>query len=409
MRILFLAHFYPPEIGGAAARLHGLARWLASFDHRVTVVTGMPNYPSGVIPTEYWGKCYVSENIDGVDVLRTWVYASSHRSSLRRLANYFSFVFSSLVRVLLAGVKFDVIIASSPPLFIGISGWLLSWFLRAPWVFDIRDIWPDVAVEAGEYAANSLFTRWGHRLARFLYQRATHITPVTENKYLKILATGIPSRKVTVVPNGVDLDRLSASADIDWRAELGLLDRFVVVYAGLIGIAQGVEIIVEAASILRDNPDLHFLLVGNGVRRAEVIRRSEELALRNMSFLPSQPREHIPSILRAANVAWVPLVSEELTDAVPSKMLEAWACRKAVILSASGEAADLVRRSGGGIVIPPGQPNRLAEAILALKSSPDTLQSSGDSGYRFVKKNFARQKQARLMEQVLLNVIDRAA
>lgn len=403
LNILILAHFYPPEMGGAAARLHGLARWLAAFGHRVTVITGLPNYPSGQIFEGYRSRLRVRETMDDVDVLRTWVYASSHRSPLLRLANYLSFVVSSILSGLTAGARYEVILASAPPLFIGLSGWILARFRRIPWVFDIRDLWPDVAVDAGEFAPDAAITRWGYRLARFLYRRAGHITPVTENKRRKLLETGVPSDKMTVIPNGVDLD-LSASSDRDWRAELGLIGRFIVLYAGLIGIAQGVEGAIDAAVKLRDQPRYHFLIVGDGVRRAEVIRLVEIHHLTNVTILPAQLRQAIPSLLRAADVAWVPLVSNNLVDAVPSKLLEAWAYRRPVILSASGEAAHLVRQANGGVVIPVGQPDRFAEAVVELASNPELLHAYAEAGHLFVKGRFERKTLARQMEEVLIQV-----
>lgn len=405
MNILILAHYYPPEMGGAAARLRGLARWLAAFGHHVTVITGLPNYPSGIVLEAYRGKLRVRETIDGVDVLRTWVYASSHRSRWRRLANYFSFVGSAIVSGLTARRRYDVVLASSPPLFIGLAGWVLARSHRVPWVLDIRDLWPDVAVEAGEFGADATITRWGHRLARFLYRRATHIVPVTDNKRHKLVEAGVPPEKLTIVTNGVDLDLLSSAPPRDWRGELGLENRFVVVYAGLLGIAQGVEVVVDAAATLRDQPEYHFLIVGDGVQRAEIIRRAEALGLKNITFLPAQPREAVPSILHAADVAWVPLVSDKLVDAVPSKLLEAWGCNRPVILAAGGEAARLVEEAGGGVVIPARQPQRLAEAVVKLASDPQRLKNYADNGYRFVKDRFERETLAREMEAVLQKVV----
>ncbi|MBI3949947.1 MAG: glycosyltransferase family 4 protein [Acidobacteria bacterium] len=407
LSVMLLAHYYPPEMGGAAARLHGLARWLVRFGHQVTVVAGMPNYPAGIVPAEYRGRARVCEMIDGVDVLRTWIYASSHQTSLRRLANYFSFVASAIVGGFTAGRHFDVILASSPPLFVGLAGWVLARSYRVPWVFDIRDLWPDVAVEAGEFTPDAALTRWGYRLAQFLYCRADHITPVTENKRQKLLTSGVPSEKLTVVANGVDIDRLTCSTNGSWRVEFGIQDRFIVVYAGLIGIAQGVEVAVEAANALRHRPEIHFLIVGDGVRRADIVRRAEKLRLTNITFLPSQPRETIPAILESADVALVPLKNSQLADAVPSKLLEAWGCKRPVILLAGGEAAHLVNSAQGGVVVPPEEPRCLADAISSLVANRKALQDYGQNGYEFVKAHFEREALARRMEQVLFKVTGR--
>ncbi|MBU0491224.1 MAG: glycosyltransferase family 4 protein [Chloroflexi bacterium] len=404
MRILVLAHFYPPEMGGAAARLHGLARWLVRYGHQVTVVTGLPNYPTGLVPAGYRGRWRVRETMDGVDVLRTWVYASSHRGSLRRLANYFSFVVSAIIAGLTTGRSYDVILASSPPLFIGLAGLALARMHRVPWVFDIRDLWPDVAVEAGEFAPDAAITRLGYGLARFLYRQSDHITPVTENKRQKLLTAGVPAAKLTIVPNGVDLD-LVAPADGDKRAELGLTDQFVILYAGLIGIAQGVEVVVEAADRLRAHPNIHFLIVGDGVRREALAHRVAQLGLSNVTLLPRQPREQIPAFMAAANVCLVPLVSSKLEDAVPSKLLEAWAYGRPVILAAGGEAAGVVQQSGGGMVVPPEEPGRLADAVLALSQAPDQLARYAEQGHRYVRERLDRPTLAQQMEVVLQTLV----
>ena len=405
MNILVLAHFYPPEMGGAGARLHGLSRWLAHAGHNVTVITGFPNYPSGVIPEAYKGKLRQREEMDGVDVVRTWVFASPKRGSIRRMANYFSFVFSSIITGLLLRKSYDVVLVSSPPLFIGLAGWVLAGFRRIPFVFDIRDLWPEIAVETGEFSADSRLVKMADALARFLYRKAAHITPVTENKLRKIEALGVPENKMTVVTNGVDLDLLPSVTE-DKRAELGLEGKFVAVYAGLLGIAQGVEMLVHSATRLREHEDLHFLIIGDGVRREAIAEEIERQGLTNVTMLPRQPREQISHYLASADVSLVPLINSELTDAVPSKLLEAWAHRCTPVLIAGGEAASLVRRCQGGIVAAPEQPEALDAALLALKADPERLARHAHNGHEFVRRHFDRAALARQMEEVLEQVTE---
>ncbi len=405
MKILFLAHFYPPEMGGAVARLHGLTRWLAAYGHEVTVVTGFPNYPSGEIAAGYRGKWRQSEEMDGVQVERCWVYASAKRSSMRRLANYFSFMASAFVRSLFLKGDYDVVVASSPPLFLGVTGWLLGRVRRVPFVFDIRDIWPDVAVEAGEFAEDALVTRMGNWLARFLYRRADHIVPVTQNKRLKIEQTGISAEAMTVVTNGVDMDLVPDLNTVqDRRAELGLEGKFVVLYAGLIGIAQGVGIALHAAEQLRQNPDIHFLIVGDGPQKAALEAKVAELGLTNVTMLPRQPREAIPTFMATADVCLVPLVSSKLVDAVPSKLLEAWSYQRPVILAAGGEAAEIVRSSRGGLVVAPEEPDQLTEAVQTLYDDPQRVAQSAQNGYQLVTRQFDRPVLAQQFADVLQRV-----
>ncbi|MFQ6673552.1 MAG: glycosyltransferase family 4 protein [Fidelibacterota bacterium] len=404
LKILILAHYYPPEMGGGAARVHGLARWLVKLGHDITVITGFPNYPSGIVRSEYRGKLRGREERDHVAVIRTWVYPSSHRTSMGRLSNYFSFVLSSIVTGLSLRDRHDVVVASSPPLFIGIAGRMLSRIRHIPFVFDIRDIWPDVAVDAGAFKPDSIFIRSGRRLARYLYMTADHLTPVTEVKCEKIVDEGADRHKVSVIPNGVDFDRLNQGEAGRWRAELDLDNRFVVAYTGLIGIAQGVGIIVEAAHYLKKNPSIHFLIVGDGVERRGLVKKVNDLNLENVTFVPSLPRREVPSVLASADIAVVPLVSGNLADAVPSKLMEAWACHRAVLLVARGEAAQLVETARGGVVVPPQQPRRLAEAVAALSEDSQILNGYAENGYAFVQTHFDRRDLARRMENVLMRV-----
>ena len=406
MRILVLAHYYPPEMGGAAARLHGLSRWLATYGHEVTVITGFPNYPSGVVPAAYRGMLRKREELDGVDLLRTWVYASSHKGNWRRLANYFSFVFSSIIAGLTAGRKYDVVLASSPPLFIGIAGWVLSRLRRIPLVFDVRDIWPDVAVDAGEFAPDAPITRLGNWLADFIYRRADAIVPVTEFKRQKIARHGVPASKLAVVTNGADLD-LVPEATSNLREELGLQGKFVVLYAGLIGIAQGVEIATEAAQLLLENDHVRFLIVGDGVRRAELESQVRAFHLTNVTMLPRQPREAMPALLATADVCLVSLASDGITDAVPSKLLEAWAYHKPVILAAAGESSQIVGQSGGGLAIRPKDSQALADALVALCADPAQVSRYAAAGRQYVERYYDRRALARQMEAVLQRVIGR--
>lgn len=404
MRILLVAQFYPPEVGAAAVRLHGLARWLVRFGHQVTVLTGLPNYPMGEVPKEYRRRLYVRERLDGVEVIRTWIYASKQRSSLRRLVNYFSFVASGTIAGALGRGRYDVVVASSPPLFVGLVGHALAKRYGIPWVLDVRDIWPDVAVEMQQFAPEGRMTAWTRRLARFLYRSAEHITPVTQRKCEKLRAQGTPPEKLTVVSNGVDLDLLGAATNGDWRGTLGLGDQFVVVYAGLIGFLQGVDKIVEAAALLRDRPNIHFVIAGDGVQRDEVLRQAHALRLRNVTFVPLLPHGQVPSLLRSADVVLVPLVNGRVDDTVPYKLLEAWGCKRPAILMAAGEAAQLMSEAKAGVVIPPAEPRQLADILERFAGQRARLEQCGLNGYRFVKAHFERESLARQMEAVLRRV-----
>jgi glycosyltransferase involved in cell wall biosynthesis len=297
---------------------------------------------------------------------------------------------SSIVAGLFAGRGHDVVLASSPPLFVGAAGWLVAQLLRIPFVFDVRDIWPDVAVDAGEFAANAPVVRFLSELADSIYAQADCIIPVTETKQTRIRAHGVPDSKMRIVPNGVDLD-LIPDCPGDVRPELDLIGRFVVLYAGLIGVAQGLEIVTEAAELLRDTDEVRFLIVGDGVRRPALEDEIHRRRLRNVVLLPSQQREAMPAILNTGDVCLVPLSSAGIADAVPSKLLEAWAYR---------------RKVGGGVVIGPRDAQALAQTILLLKESPEVLAKQGAAGRLWVENSLDRRKLADLLASVLEDVVE---
>ncbi|NHZ86174.1 MAG: glycosyltransferase [Planctomycetia bacterium] len=406
VRILFLSHFYPPEMGGAAARISGLAKWLVKFGHEVTVITGYPNYPTGKIYPEYKNKKNKIEFIDGVKILRVKVLPVSYQSIFVRLLNYFTFFFTALWSAIRKSKNFDIIIASSPPLTIGMLGLILSKIHKIPWIFDIRDIWPDVAVEAGMLKGSGTIDRLSKKLANYLYNQATWITPVTESKLEKIKNANIPSHKISIVANGVDFDLINNAIQKDWRSELRLKNKFILSYAGLIGIAQGVNVIIEAAIRLKEEHDIHFLIVGEGVEKQRLQNRVKSLELNNITFLRGQPKELIPSILTTSDVALIPLVSDRLLDAIPSKLLEAWACKSPVILIAGGEAADMVFKVQGGIVVNSSDIAGVKTAIIKLKNSPELMQEYSKNGFNYVSKYFDRESLAKTMEEVIFRILE---
>jgi colanic acid biosynthesis glycosyl transferase WcaI len=405
VRILFLSHFYPPEMGGAAARISGLAKWLVKFGHEVTVITGYPNYPTGNIYPDYKKKKNKIEYIENVKILRAKVLPVSYASFFVRLLNYFTLFFTALWVSIKKRNDFDIIIASSPPLTMGMLGFVLSKIYKVPWILDIRDIWPDVALEAGMLKQNGITHRLSKKLADYLYSHATHITPVTERKLVKIRNSDISNSKISVVSNGVDFDIINNTEQINWRDKLGLEKKFILSYAGLIGKAQGVNVIIETAIRLKDTEEVHFLIVGEGVEKEKLQNNVKSLNLNNVTFLPNQPKESIPSLLKSSDIAIIPLVNDKLVDAVPSKLLEAWACKLPVILIAGGEAADTVKKAHGGIVVSNNDIDGVVAAIKALKGSPELTEKYSQNGNEYVSRNYDRKSLAKDMEKVIFRIL----
>ena len=401
--ILILAHFYPPEMGGAAARLSGLARCMVEFGYAVTVVTGIPNYPGGRIYKGYWKRFVQKERLDGVSIFRTWVYFTPLKSPLHRIMNYISFMVFSIIVGMKLKKQFDVVIVSSPPLFIGLSGLFLSKIWHIPWIFDIRDIWPDIAVEAGEFKATALIVRIGRTITRLIYNTADHLTPVTISKCEKIIGQGIEGYKITMISNGIDMNFINSRDSINWREELGLDNKYIFIYAGLIGIAQGLDIIIDTASQLSELEQVHFLIVGDGIEKNQLVERTRQLNLSNITFLNSQKREHIAPLLKTSDVAVIPLVNAAISDAVPSKLMEAWGCKKPVILVASGESNRLVNKIRGGLTVESGDLPGLIAAVKYFYRNASRVQHFGANGYAYVTKSFTRE----ILAQQMIDVIEK--
>jgi glycosyltransferase involved in cell wall biosynthesis len=408
MRILFVSQHFPPEMAAAGNRIYSFARHLVALGHDVDVITAFPNYPSGRVPPEYRGNLFQEEEIEGIGVHRCYIYASPRKGHLSRIANYLSFMLSSIAGTLRLDGKHDVVIATTPPLFVGLAGNLIRRLKGVPWVLDVRDILPEAWVFTGTLEENSLVVKVFELFEEFLYRKATEIVVVTETKCQRLAAKGVPTNKLHVITNGIELDRLNCEReDEGFVDEFDLGERFVVTYAGLIGASQGVGVIVEAAHHLRDLEDVLFMVVGDGIERDALIQRAEELGLSNIAFPGERPRSSIPALLKASDLCVVPLRNAEFHD-VPSKLFEYLAAGCPVVLSADGEAKTVLEQASGGIAVEPGDPVALAEAIRELYAAPDLRDSYAKRGQRHVIQNYAREGLAQELESLVEDMIDRA-
>ena len=402
MKILFITQFYPPEMGAAATRIAGLARNLKSFGHEVTVLTGFPNYPSGEIGKKYRYKFFsCSSEIDGVNIKRVWVFASPKRKFYTRLINYFSLIFTATLFELFDKSKYDVVFTTSPPLFLGIAGYLISKIKKAVFVFDIRDLWPKFGVDSGNLAKNTIYVRLAERLEDFLYKKAEVITVTTNGKYEYLNEVkGIAGTKIKVLPNGVDKEFLDLKTDNDIKTKFFNNGTFTVLYAGLIGIAQGVDVIVKAANILKEKRDIKFYIVGEGVEKCPIQELAKELGLESIFFVKNLPKEKIATFLRNADLTIIPLKKASFTESVPSKLLESLAFKCPVILSASGESTTIVEQANGGIITSPGNEEELAVAILKLYENLGLKMQFRTNKTKYIENNFMRDKIAKDLEEI---------
>ena len=400
MKILFLTQFFPPESGAASKRIHGLAKHLVSLGHEVYVVTGMPNYPTGKIKEEYRNKTFCFEEIDGIKVFRYYVYVSNKKNTLNRLLNYFSLVLSSLF-FLFKRKKVDVVITSSPPLFLGIAGVIMSKFKKVPHVFDVRDIWPNVAVEIGEITEQSKIYKLMRIVERFIYINSSMLTVVTKGKKETLIRNGVNRDKIRLISNGFDEEFLDFPIDQHIAESYGLSNKFNLLYAGIIGIAQGIDLIIKAAELLKPYSDIQFVLVGTGVELEKMKNLVKEKGLDNVVFAGEQPHINIRSFLHYSQVALVPLKSNALKDSVPTKLYEALGVGKPVILSASGDSEEVVKEAQGGLVVKPGDVNMLVKSIEKLYQDKNFYNYCIENSEKYIIDNYSRKSIARIFEKEL--------
>jgi putative colanic acid biosynthesis glycosyltransferase WcaI len=408
MRVLYLSQYFPPEVGATQTRAHEMARYLVQAGHQVTMLAEIPNHPSGIIPPAYCGKLWERRPLDGIDVIRLWVITSPHKGFRQRMLFYLSYMVMAILAGLAVGLRlrrrYDVIYATSPPLFVGLAGAILSILLRTRLVFEVRDLWPESAVALGELSSPRAI-RLAEYVERFCYRQARQIVVVTRGIAQRLRERGIRPRRIVLIPNGANVDQFhpAPAEAAALRESLGLGDRFVAIYAGIHGVAQGMDTLVATARLLQDDPDIVLLLVGEGPRKAAVRAAQVAGRLTNLRLLDEQPRDAMAGYLSLAGCAIVPLRDDPLfAGALPSKLFEGLACGTPVVLSApAGEATAVLAAAQAGIAVPPEDPAALAAAIRRLRDRPAEAAAMGARGRAFVAAHYTRRESARRLAEVL--------
>ncbi len=402
MRILIVTHYFPPETGAPQARLSALAAAWAADGDDVTVLTGMPNHPTGVVPPEYRGAIRRRERRDGYRVLRTWLYATPNEGMVRKTVCHVSFMITSVLFGGRASGPADVVVVSSPTFFAIGSGWLLARLKRARLVVEVRDLWPAIFTELGVLTHRPVI-RLLERLELAAYAAADAVIVVSDGFRANLTGRGVPADKVHTIRNGVRPGEFDpgAPADAGLRARLdaGPGD-CLVLYAGTHGISQGLASVVDAASRLTGEP-IRFAFVGEGADKQRLQQRVTELGLRNVTLLSGVPHEQVPALLAAADICLVPLRDVPLFSSfIPSKMFEYLAAGRAVIGAVAGEAAQILREAGAWVV-PPADSGALADAIRTLAADPQHRQAMGRQGRCYVEEHFDRDILAWLYRKLL--------
>ena len=386
MRILFLTQYFPPEMGAAQLRLAACIRELRKLGHDVEVVTALPNHPNGAIFPAYRGRFAVTEDWEGIPVHRVWLYASLGRS-WKRLLNYFSFMATAWWGLLKAE-RPDLLFVESPPLFLSVTAWVYGLLFRVPFLFNVADLWPDSVKKLG-LMEDGFMLRAAEGLEAWSYRKAALVNAVTQGiESVLTEEKGVPAAKVLWLPNGVDTELYRPQeGDAALARELGLEGKAVVLYAGTMGYAHGVEVALEAAPLVAE-AGIHLLFVGEGSEKAMLLEKAKGLA--NVTFLPAQPPERVAQLYSLCYAGLSTLRDSPLFEGTrPVKIFACMACAKPVAYCGKGEGARLVEAQQAGLTCPPEDPRALADLLIRLKEAPDLAHDLGAHGRAFVTRELS--------------------
>jgi colanic acid biosynthesis glycosyl transferase WcaI len=409
MHILMTTAYFPPDVGSAAHLFYGLGQAFVERGHRVGVVTGFPGYHAQGDLTRYRGRLWMRETMEGMHVYRTRVPQIARDTPVGRGLWQFSCAFSFA----LAGLRVtdpDVVLVYSPPLSLGLTAWVWQRLRSVPFVFNVQDLFPQSAIDLGVLRQKSLI-RFFEGLERAVYRRADIITVHSSGNREHVLSRGGRPETTLVLPNSVDTEHIQpGSRQNGLRNRLGLSEEhFVVSFAGVIGYSQDLDVVLEAADRLRDQGDIRFLLVGDGVEKERLVRKAKEMGLSNVVWMPMQSRERYPDILHVSDVSLATLHADVQTPVVPSKILSIMAAGRPVVaaLDLQGDAPKLIAKAEAGYSVEPGQPKSLAESIMRLYKQPDLCKRLGANGRRYVENHLSHQAVAARYEHVFGNVLRR--
>ncbi|PTL37909.1 glycosyltransferase family 4 protein [Alkalicoccus saliphilus] len=395
MKIVIVCHYFPPEVGAPSARIYEMARYWVNMGNEVHVVTCFPNHPTGIIPEEYRGQKYQHEMMDGIHVHRNYVYATPNTGFIKKTLGHISFMISSVVISMKKIKDPDVIVTSSPTFFSIISGYWYSLRKKAPFVLEIRDLWPAAMIELG-VMKEGFITNILEKMELYFYKKSDALIMVTQAFKKNVVQRGINEKKVHVITNGVNQEMFyprPARISLDDHSELK--DKFVVTYAGAHGISQNLGTILKTAKALKKEEDIQFLFVGEGAEKEELMETVEKENLSNVTFLPSQPKEHMADFYNLSNVCLIPLKNIELFKAfIPSKMFEIMACGTPIVASVEGEAADILKKSKAALIAEPDNAEEIQEAILTIKNDSELNAILKKNGPEFVERHYSRKKLA---------------
>lgn len=393
MRILILTDRFTPEVSAASTRIHAHARLWQQAGHEPIIVTCVPNFPRGKVFAGYRNRLYQEDQVDGLRVIRLWTYMAANEGVFRRLFDYLSYTFSVILQCWRLP-KADVILATSPPIFVAMAGWAVAKLRRTPWVFEVRDLWPASIRAVGVSKSGALNLVEAVELG--LYRSAARVIVVTEPFKTDLTNRSIDPAKIDVVTNatdvGEDVPVLPEERKAALRRRFGLQANSIVVgFVGTLGMAQGAMVLVHAAERLRERKDIHFLVIGEGAERSTVEKAADDLGLTNIGFHNFVPQSEVAEILGMLDIGAVALKDDPVFHTViPSKIFELFAAARPIVAAVEGEARRIITSAEGGLCAAPEDGAAMAAAILRLADDPGLRQKMGESGFAAVKIQYSR-------------------
>jgi len=409
MHILFLTDNFPPEVNAPATRtFEHCLRWVRG-GHEVTVITCVPNFPKGRVFPGYQNRLYQIEWMEGIKVIRVWTYIAPNKGVVRRSLDYVSFMPSAIVASVFVK-DIDVVVGTSPQFFTVCAAYVVSVIKRVPFVFELRDIWPDSIVAVGAMSPG-LPVRILEKIELFLYRRASAVIALTWAFKENLVSRGIPESKIYVIPNGVDLNIFQPSKKpIDLVEALGARDKKVVSYIGTVGMAHAVDKIVEVAKAMHDDKRIFFLIIGDGAEWERLRHLVQSWHLTNIAVKPLLPKKEVVNYYALSDIFLVTLRDTALfRTVIPSKIFEAMAMETPIICTVDGQCRAIVEQAQAGIFVKPEDVNGMVKAIKRLLDSPDMIRQMGQRGRSYVVSHFDRDKLAQQMLSVLEKVVPNRA
>ena len=401
MKILFLTDNFPPESNAPANRTYEHALEWLNKGAAVTVITCAPNFPNGKVYKGYQNKLYQTEDWQGIKVIRVWSYMASNSGILRRTLDYISFGFMAFFASL--WIKTDVIVATTPQFFTAVFGYFSAFFKRKPWIMEVRDLWPE-SIKAVEAIRHPKIIHYLEKLELFLYRKATKIIVVTNAFKEDISKRGIPKSKIEVIKNGVVLNNYPVLEKSNaLLQELNLEGKFIVGYMGTHGLAHKLDFILNCCKVITD-PDIHFVFVGDGAKKPELLAQKNELQLSNVTFLPAIPKAEVSQYISIFDIALVPLrKNETFKTVIPSKIFENAAMGKPILLGLEGECKQLIQKYSAGLCFKPENEADFLKQLSRLKNDP-VVYKNCRAGALKMADSFNRHRFAENMLQIIKKV-----